>query len=172
MKIARRAVIKALNKNASYVDINCNDDLAILLSSGYTAVSTNRAQSVLNPPQILAVKHSQSGKLKLGVKTDRNTKSFLGRIKTDANESEFGPSISFKNSRSIIFKACVAGTTYIMELCAIGGSTGQSDWSEPYSDEYSLGQRTPKTFGSGGLAVLVTIDCRPLSSDNARLHQP
>jgi len=53
-----------------------------------------------------------------------------GRRK-EASGSEFGPSISFKNSRSIIFKGLTAGLTYVFELMAIGGSTGQSDWSDP-----------------------------------------
>src|SRR4051794_30488145 len=35
---ARAALITALNKDASYVDINCDADLTILLSSGYEAV--------------------------------------------------------------------------------------------------------------------------------------
>jgi hypothetical protein len=66
------------------------------------------------------------------VKADPTAKSFQGRIR-QASGSEFGPSISFKNSRSILFKGLIAGVTYVMELCAIGGSTGQSDWSEPVS---------------------------------------
>ena len=48
-----------------------------------------------------------------------------------ARGREFGPSISSKNSRSIIFKGLTAGLTYVFELMAIGGSTGQSDWSDP-----------------------------------------
>jgi hypothetical protein len=128
--LARAAVITALDKNASYVDINCDDDLAILLGSGYTNVSTNRAQTVLGAPQVLAVEHGQAGEIKVRIKADANAKTFVGRIK-QANGSEFGPSISFKNSRSILFKGLTAGATYVMELCAIGGSTGQSDWSDP-----------------------------------------
>ena len=119
-----------LNKNASYVDINCNDELTILLSSGYEAVSTNRAQRVLNPPQIVAVESRQSGELRARIRADRNSKSYVGRIK-QANGGEFGPTISFASSRDIIFKGLVAGMTYILELMAVGGSTGQSDWSAP-----------------------------------------
>ena len=48
-----------------------------------------------------------------------------------ARGREFGPSISFKNSRSTIFNGLTAGLTYVLELMAIGGSTGQSDWSDP-----------------------------------------
>ena len=63
-------------------------------------------------------------------KADPNSKSFVGRIK-ELGGSEFGPSISFKNSRSILFNGLTAGVTYVLELMAIGGSTGQSDWSDP-----------------------------------------
>jgi hypothetical protein len=60
---------------------------------------------------------------------DANSKSFVRRIK-ELNGSEFGPTISFRNSRSLLFTDLVAGLTYVIELMAIG-STGQSDWSEP-----------------------------------------
>ena len=52
------------------------------------------------------------------------------RIKS-ASGGEFGPVITFKNSRNILFKGLTAGTTYVMQLCGLGGSTGQSDWGAP-----------------------------------------
>ncbi|MGI9086923.1 MAG: hypothetical protein ACR2HH_04145 [Chthoniobacterales bacterium] len=128
----RAVVIDSLNKNASYVDIKCNDDMAILLSSGYEAVSTNRAQSVLDAPVVIDVDNTMSGVLKPRVKVAPNTKSLLGRIK-EANGSEFGPTISFKNSRSILFTGLSKGVTYVYQLCAVGGSNGQSNWSDPSS---------------------------------------
>ena len=131
-KAAREALITALNKDASYVDIACNGDLTILLSSGFRQVSTNRAQNVLPQPQVLAVDYGQTGQLKLRVRADANAKSYVGRIKQSSG-SEFGPSISFASSRKILFKGLTAGATYVMQLCAVGGSTGQSDWSEPVS---------------------------------------
>jgi hypothetical protein len=128
---ARAAINTALDKNASYVDINCEDDQTILLSSGYDAVSTNRAQVVLDRPQVLGVDYAQAGKLKLRVKGDGNRKALQGRIKTLGGE--WGPTISFKNSKAILFEGLLAGTTYVMQLIGLGGSTGQSDWSEPVS---------------------------------------
>lgn len=127
---ARAVCVDAADKNASYVDINCNDELTILLSSGYEPVSTNRVQSILEAPQILAVATPQSGQLKPRIKADPNSRSFVGRIK-EANGSEFGPSISFQSSGKIMFEGLKAGVSYVFELCAIGGSTGQSDWSSP-----------------------------------------
>lgn len=128
---ARVLLIDALNKDGSYVDINCDDDLATLLSSDYLAASTNRAQRVLNPPQILAVENRQSGQLKPRVSADSSTRSFVGRIKPI--DGEYGPALSFASSRKILFEGLTAGISYVFQLMAIGGSTGQSDWSNPGS---------------------------------------
>ena len=129
---ARAALIDALNKDASFVDIQCDGDITILLSSGYEPVSTNRAQRILNPPQVIAVENGQSGELRARIRADASAKAFQGRIKL-ATGGDYGPVVSFKNSRSILFKGLTAGLTYVFQLCAIGGSTGQSDWSEPGS---------------------------------------
>ena len=118
-----------MNKNASYVDIHAEEDLTILLSSGFEAVNTNRTPTVLDPPVVTAAEHGQSGEIKLRVKGDPNRKAVLGRVK--AVGGEFGPVVTFRNSRQILFEGLVAGTTYVMQLCGLGGSTGQSDWSEP-----------------------------------------
>lgn len=56
-------------------------------------------------------------------------RAFEGRIK--AAGGEFGPAISFASSRWIIFAGLTAGINYTLQLCAIGGSTGKSDWSDP-----------------------------------------
>ena len=80
----------------------------------------------------MAVDYGQTGVLKLRIKGDPHRKGIQGRIK-DVKGTEFGPAITFRNSKSILFNGLVAGTTYVMELCGIGGSTGQSDWSEPVS---------------------------------------
>jgi hypothetical protein len=126
---ARAALVAALNKNASYVDINADEDLTILLSSGYEAVNTNRTSAVLDAPVVTGVEHGQSGEIKLRVKGDPNRKAILGRVK--AVGGEFGPVVTFRSSRQILFEGLAAGTTYVMQLCGLGGSTGQSDWSEP-----------------------------------------
>ena len=126
---AGAGLVNALDKDASYVDIECDDDLTILLSSGYESVSTNRSQTVLNAPEVVAADPIQTGKMKLRVTGDPNRKALLGRMK--AQGGEFGPVLTFANSRKIIFDNLAAGTTYIFQLCGIGGSTGQSDWSDP-----------------------------------------
>lgn len=129
---ARAALINALRKNALYVEIASDNNLALLLSSGYLVVNTNRAQSVLDKVQIDKVEHAQTGELKVRVRPLTNARSFEGRIKA-SNGTEFGPSISFASSRAILFKGLTAGVTYTLQLCGIGGSTGRGDWSDPSS---------------------------------------
>jgi hypothetical protein len=126
---ARAVIVSSLDKNASYVDINCQEDLTILLSSGYEAVSTNRSRQVLAAPVIVAVENGQAGQLRLRVTGDSNRRAIQGRIKP-VGSAEFGPVITFQGSRSIVFDALSAGVSYVMQLIGLGGSTGQSDWSE------------------------------------------
>jgi len=129
---AREALIEALGKDALHVQIMSNNDLPTLLSSGYEAASSNRAQNTLGQTQVIAVENGQTGELRVRVRPVKNAKSFEGRIKA-ATGSEFGPSITFASSRRIIFKGLTAGVNYVMQVCAIGGSTGRGDWSDPSS---------------------------------------
>lgn len=126
---ARVGLTAALDKNAGYVDITCDGDLTVLLSSGYQAVSTNRSQAVLNPPQIVAAEYGQSGQIRLRIKGDPNRRAVQGRIKK-LGDTEFGPALTFRSAKAIIFEGLTAGVTYVMQLIGIGGSTGKSDWSE------------------------------------------
>ena len=88
---------------------------------------------MLQAPQILAVEADpQKRELKVRIKPDPNAKAYIGQIK-EATGSEFGPSISFQNSKTIIFDGLTAGLNYVLQLMAIGGSTGKSDWSPPAS---------------------------------------
>lgn len=127
---ARVSLSAALDKNAGYVDITCDDDLIVLLSSGYQPVSTNRAQVVLAPPVITAVEYGQSGQLKPRIAGDPNRRAVQGRIKKQG-DTEFGPVLTFRSAKAIMFDGLTAGVMYVIQLIGIGGSTGKSDWSEP-----------------------------------------
>jgi hypothetical protein len=86
---------------------------------------------VLDKVQIVGVDNGQTGELKVRIDPIANAKGFDGRIKSGTGE--YGPTISFQNSKSIFFKGLTAGITYTLRLCAIGGSTGAGDWSDPVS---------------------------------------
>ena len=78
---------------------------------------------------IISVENGQSGELRPRVVVDATTKSLVGRIKPLGGE--YGPVVSFASTRKVIFDGLTAGTMYVIQLMAIGGSTGQSDWSDP-----------------------------------------
>ena len=126
---AREALIAAMDSEADYVDMACKGDLAKLLASGFQPVSTNRTRRVLDQVQVKEVRNAQSGELQVVVKAQSTAKAYQGRI--TAVGSEFGPSITFASSRDILFKGLTAGVRYVVQVCAIGGLTGRSDWSDP-----------------------------------------
>ena len=64
-----------LRQLAAYVQGASGHDLAILLSSGFSAMSTNRSQSPLAQPAILGVTNGASTTLTLNVKAVTNAKA-------------------------------------------------------------------------------------------------
>ena len=121
-----------LRQLTSYVHINCGNDLALLLSSGFQAMSMNRAQTALDQPQGLIIKNGVSGQLVARVKPVRNTRSYEGRIKGPTGDW-ISPHIFTGDSRRIAFTGLTPGVIYTVQVRALGGATGQSDWSDPSS---------------------------------------
>lgn len=111
--------------------MNCNNDLATLLSSGFQATSTNRTQSPLDQPTSLVIVNGTTGQLVASVAPVKNTSLYEGRIKGPTGD--WLPSVFTGDSQHIIFNGLTPGTNYTVEVRALGGSTGQSDWSDPSS---------------------------------------
>jgi hypothetical protein len=128
---AREALLSALRKDASYVEMIAGEDLSMLLSSGYESVSSNRQQTVLEKVQITGIENFQSGKLKARIIPVPNAKGFDGRIKS--GNGDWGSIQSFANSKSIVFADLTPGTVYTIEIRGVGGTTGTGDWSDPVS---------------------------------------
>lgn len=130
-KNARVVLVQMLRRLAGYVQIHCNNDLAVLLSSGFQAQDPNRASAPLAQPQNLIIKHGASGQLLAGIKPVRNARMYEGRIKGPGGD--WAPSVFGSDSRRIVFDGLTPGTIYTVQVRALGGSTGQSDWSDPSS---------------------------------------
>ena len=128
---ARQSLLDLLRQLASYVQINCHNDMAILLSSGFQAQSTNRAPAPLEQPQRLIIKNGASGQLVASINPVKNKSTYEGRIK--ASGGDWLPSVFTRDSQHIIFEGLTPGTIYTVQVRALGGSTGQSDWSDPSS---------------------------------------
>jgi len=102
-----------------------------LLTSGFQAQSTNRAQIVLEQPQALVLKNGGSGQLVASVSPVKTTNMYEGRIKGPTGD--WLPSVFTGDSQHIIFSGLTPGTVYTAQVRALGGATGQSDWSDPSS---------------------------------------
>ena len=130
----RDALIALLRQLAGYVQENCGNNLATLLSSGFDAVSTNRASVPLAAPAIRAILNGNSGQLLTTVGPIANAKCYEGRYAAIGTGGAPGPWQSaglFTNSRAMAVNGLTPGTMYTFQFRAIGGSTGYSDWSDP-----------------------------------------
>ena len=129
-------LIELLRKLKHYVEDNCKNDLAVLLSSGFQAASSNRSRSPLANPAILSVDSGNSAELVLKITPIARTKCYEVRsaaVGADSVPAPWQTAGLFTNSKSMTISGLVPGTTYAFQVRAVGGSTGYSDWSNPVS---------------------------------------
>jgi len=94
-------------------------------------MSTNRAQTLLEQPAGLVLQNGTTGQLIVSVSPVKNTSLYEGRIKGPTGD--WLASVFTGDSQHIIFDGLTPGTVYTVQIRALGGSTGQSDWSDPSS---------------------------------------
>jgi hypothetical protein len=131
----QEALITVLRKLKHYVEDNCGNDLAVLLSSGFQAAATTRNRSPLANPSILSVDLGHSAELVLKVTPIARAKCYEVRMAAAGTGNVPAPWQNaglFTPSR-IIIADLVPGMTYVFQVRAVGGSTGYNDWSNPVS---------------------------------------
>ena len=130
----RHALIELLRKDAAYVQENHGNDLAKLLSTGFKAASTNRAQSALPAPVISGIQNGTAGQLLPQIATIANASGYEPRYAAIGAGGTPGPWQTGQfapNTRALAINGLTPGTTYIVQVRALGGSTNYSDWSDP-----------------------------------------
>lgn len=81
----------------------------------------------------MSVKNGNEGQLIARIGTPiKNTNLYEGRAKLESSDTWL-PSVFTGDSRHVIFSGLTPGSVYTIEIRALGGSTGQSDWSDPVS---------------------------------------
>ena len=127
---AKAALLDALRQVAAYVQSVASQDLALLLSSGFENTNTNRAQSPLLKPEFLALDNSFNAKLIVRLKPVSNARAYEVQYK---NGGGWLPAGIFTQGRRVEVGGLTSGNSYTVQVRAIGGSTGYSDWttSEP-----------------------------------------
>jgi len=124
---ARAQLINLLRDEAHYVQIIAKTDLVTLLSSGFTAISRNSAQSPLAAPFIRQVQRPGSGQLRLVFKPIANARSYQVQLKIGDGPWQDGG--IYSQARTLIVSGLIPGTVYQIQIRALGGRTGYSAWS-------------------------------------------
>jgi len=129
---ARQVLTDSLVKISLYCQSEAMHDLDTLLSSGFDVVSTNRTSAPLDQPAIISIQNNVSGQLTVRGQSVLNGRMYQVRGSTDGGKTwTLWP--QFNGARLMVLSPTTPGTTYIVEFCALGGSTGQSAWSNPIS---------------------------------------
>jgi hypothetical protein len=128
---SRQTLLGILRQLATYAQLASNNDQAVLLSSGFEMQSTSRASMPLTQPQSLSLKNGTSGQLVASIDPVRNVNMYEGRIKP--SDGDWLPSVYTGDSQHITFSGLTPGKNYTAQVRALGGETGQSDWSDPSS---------------------------------------
>jgi hypothetical protein len=128
---ARRTLENMLRQEAAYVQSVASENLGMLLSSGFEAISNNRARIELQKPVINRVENPASAQLALRLKPVPTARAYEVRLSYAGGAWQNGG--VFTQARKIVLTDLTPGTTYTVQARAIGGSTGASDWSDPVS---------------------------------------
>jgi hypothetical protein len=129
--VALAAVIEGLDSLAFYVQTVARFDQDLMLTSGFVPVSTNRAQSKLDTPSITGIDNDTATELDVHLTTVANAFGYEVQICTGTGA--WTTVKYWSQARTIPLTGLTTGTVYQVRVRALGGSTGQSDWSMPGS---------------------------------------
>lgn len=87
----------------------------------------------LPSPTVIRVTNGNSGELVINVKAVKNARSYMVRYREEEGPSESSKTSSFMNSRNMRLTGLAKGKTYVLQVQVLGGSQGESDWSDPVS---------------------------------------
>jgi hypothetical protein len=127
---AREVLVNSLRQLAAYVQTVAAQDLELLLTSGFQPTSTNRAPAPLAKPVFLNIENNLAGTLVVRLQTVPNARAYEVQYKNGAG---WLPAGIFTQARRIEIGNLAVGTSYTVQVRAVGGSTGYSEWtaSEP-----------------------------------------
>ncbi|HEY5040632.1 MAG TPA: hypothetical protein VIK53_01365 [Verrucomicrobiae bacterium] len=128
---ALAAAFEGLDANGFYVQTNARTNLALFLTSGYQARSTNRGQSPLDMPAITGIANDISTQLDVHVTPIANAVGY--EMQTCLGTGAWTTVMFSTQARTITLTGLTTGTVVQVRVRALGGSTGQSDWSMPGS---------------------------------------
>ena len=130
-KISRQALLDGLVQDALYCQGLARHDINTLLTSGYEVVSTNRTPGPLDTPQIDSIDNSMSGQLTVHGTAVLNGRMYQLQFSLDNGATWTNADINYTSARRMLLTPTTAGKMSLIQINALGGSTGQSAWSNP-----------------------------------------
>lgn len=131
--LRREELLMLLKKLAYYVQVACENDLVLLLSSGFEAVSNNQTRIALQKPSLKRIVPGMSGQTLVTATADPNARGYeviVAEIDENGTAGSFRPAVTRSSSRNIPIDALTPGKLYAFKGRAIGGATDFSDWSD------------------------------------------
>jgi hypothetical protein len=128
---AREVLVELLRTQAAYVQSVAQNDLTVILSSGFDVNRTDRTRHVLPKPVVLNIDNFASTQLMVRLGAVDNARSY--EFRTRVGSAEWQNAGVFTKSRGVLLENLTPGTTYDIQARAVGGTTGYSDWSDPVS---------------------------------------
>jgi len=129
--ISRQSLVDALVQDALYCQGVARHDLNTLLTSGYEVISNNRTPGPLDTPQIVSIDNSVSGQLTVRGGAVLNGRMYQLQFSLDNGATWTNATDNYTSASRMLLTPTTPGKTYLIQICALGGSTGQSAWSNP-----------------------------------------
>jgi hypothetical protein len=129
--IAQAAVTEGLDALAFFVQTVARFNLPLLLASGFQPMSNNRAQSKLDTPAVTGIDNDSPTTLDVHVTSVANALGY--EVQICIGTADWKTVLFSPQARTITLTGLTTGTVYQVRVRALGGSTGQSDWSMPGS---------------------------------------
>ena len=127
-------VIRRIKQFATYVELNCKDDMNIFLSSGFQPRSSARtAAQPLDQPTILSIDQGPTGQLRVSIKPVRKAKSYelrYGAAGAGGAAPAAWSTLMVPSAKTAVpVNGLTPGTTYAIQVRAYGqlGYTQYSD---------------------------------------------
>jgi hypothetical protein len=129
---ARDALLTLMRSLAIYVTKESKNNPTVMLSSGFDITSGSHTQTQLSTPIINSVTNGVSGTLLIHAQPQANVKSVLTQYRETGTTAWLNGPVCTQ-MRNIPVPTLTPGKMYDFRIQFIGGSTGQSDWSDVVS---------------------------------------
>jgi hypothetical protein len=127
-------VLRTIRALATYVELNCKEDMAVFLSSGFQPKSTSRNPAQLpDQPTIDELEQGVSGQFLAWVKWVRSAKSYnvrVGAVGPGGATPTSWTTVTIPHAkRPALLNGLTPGTTYAVQVQAYG-TVGYTEWSD------------------------------------------